>query len=77
MTMLMWVGIALASLLTLAIRLRAAGAARWAEMIRTHTAELDPGSVDVRTRLQSPTLFDAHELEGLKVTTNLPGRCCP
>jgi hypothetical protein len=65
MTLLLWLGIALGTLVVLAIGLRAAGAARWAEMIRTHTAQLESGSVDVRARPPSPARFDAHELEGL------------
>jgi hypothetical protein len=65
MTVLLWVGIALAALIVLAIGLRALGAARWAEMIRTHTTQLESGSVGAQGRLPSPARFDAHELEGL------------
>ena len=71
MTVLLWVGIALAALVVLAIGLRALGAARWAEMIRTHTTQLESGSVGAQGRLPSsapsalPARFDAHELEGL------------
>jgi hypothetical protein len=65
MTVLLWVGIALAALFVLSIGLRALGAARWAEMIRTHTTQLESGSVGAQGRLPSPARFDAHELEGL------------
>jgi hypothetical protein len=65
MTVLLWVGIALAALVVLAIGLRALGVARWAEMIRTHTTHLESGNVGARGRLPSPARFDAHELEGL------------
>ncbi|HOF51689.1 MAG TPA: hypothetical protein PKX82_05240 [Rhodoferax sp.] len=53
MTLLLWLGIVLGALVVLEIGLRAAGAARWAEMTRTHTTQLESGSID------------AHELEGL------------
>jgi hypothetical protein len=65
MTVLLWVGIALAALVVLSIGLRALGAARWAEMIRTHTTQLESASVGAQSRLPSPARFDAHELEGL------------
>jgi hypothetical protein len=65
MTVLLWVGIALAGLVVLAIGLRALGAARWTELVRTHTAQLESGSVGARGRLPSPARFDLPELEGL------------
>jgi hypothetical protein len=65
MTVLLWVGIALAALVVLAVGLRAVGTIRWAAMIRTHTNQLESGSVDARGRLPSPARFDAHELDGL------------
>ena len=65
MTVLMWFGVALAALVVLAIGLRAVGAARWTELVRTHTTQLESGRVDARGRLPSPTRFDARELEGL------------
>jgi hypothetical protein len=65
MTVLLWLGIALAALVVLALGLRAVGAARWAEMIRTHTTQLESGRVDSRGRLLSPARFDVRELEGL------------
>ena len=65
MTMLLWLGIVLGALVVIAIRLRAAGATRWVEMIRTHTTQLESGSVDARGRLPSPARFDVHELQGL------------
>jgi hypothetical protein len=65
MTVLLWLGIALAALFVLALGLRAVGAARWADMIRTHTTLLESGRVDSRGRLPSPARFDVRELEGL------------
>lgn len=65
MVLFLWVGIALAALVVLAIGLRALGAARWAEMIRTHTTQLESGRVGAQGRLPSPARFDAHELVGL------------
>jgi hypothetical protein len=65
MTALIWLGIALATLVALATGLRAVGAARWARMIRRHTTQLESGSVDARGRLPSPARFDARELERL------------
>ena len=46
-------------------RSKPAGTTRWAKMIRTHTTQLESGSVDARGRLPSPARFDAGELEGL------------
>ena len=65
MTVLLWVGIVLAALVVLAIGLRALGAARWTELVRTHTTQLESSSVGAQGRLPSPVRFDAHELEGL------------
>ena len=68
MTVLLWVGIALAALVVVAIGLRTLGAARWTELVRTHTIQLESGSVGAQGHLPSsalPARFDAHELEGL------------
>jgi hypothetical protein len=65
MTVLLWVVIALVALVALAIGLRTLGAARWTELVRTHTTQLESGSVGAQGRLPSPARFDAHELEGL------------
>jgi hypothetical protein len=65
MMVLMWVGIGLVALVVLAIGLRALGAARWAEMIRTHTTQLDTGRLGARDRLPLHARFDMRELEGL------------
>ena len=65
MTMLLWLGIILGALVVIAIGLRAVGASRWARMIRTHTTQIESGSVDARGRLPSPARFDLQELEGL------------
>jgi hypothetical protein len=65
MTVLLWLGIVLGALVVIAIGLRAVGGARWTELVRTHTTQLESGSVDARGRLPSAARFDAHELEGL------------
>jgi hypothetical protein len=65
MTVLLWLGIVLGALVVIAIGLRAVGASRWARMIRTHTTQLEAGSVDARGRLPTPARFDPRELEGL------------
>ena len=65
MTGLLSLGIALGALVVGAIVLRAVGAGRWAERVRTRVSQLESGSVDARGRLPSPARFDARELEGL------------
>jgi hypothetical protein len=65
MTVLLWLGIGLAALAVLVIGLRAVGDVRWVELIRTHTTQLESGTVDARGRPTSPARFDARELEGL------------
>jgi hypothetical protein len=65
MTVLLWVGMALVVLVVVLIGLRAVGAARWAEMIRTHSTQLESGRLGARDRLPSPARFDVRELEGL------------
>jgi len=68
MTGLLWLGIALGAigaLVATAIGLRAVGAPRWAELIRTRTSLLESGRVGVQGRLPSPARFDARELDGL------------
>jgi hypothetical protein len=65
MTVLLWLGIALAALVVLAIGLRAVGAARWAGMIRTHTNQLESGRVDAQGQRLVRARFDAQELAGL------------
>ncbi|WP_310383562.1 DUF6920 family protein [Roseateles sp.] len=65
MTVMLWLGIVLGALVVIAIGLRAVGAARWAEMIRTHATQLESASVNAQGRLPSPARFDARELDGL------------
>ncbi len=65
MSLLLWLGTVLGALVVIAIGLRALGGAQWAEMIRTHTTQLESGSVDPRGRLPSPARFDPREIEGL------------
>lgn len=65
MTGLLWLGIALGALVVMAIAMRTVGAARWAELVRTHTSLLESGSVGAQGRLRAPARFDAHELDGL------------
>ncbi|OGB50177.1 MAG: hypothetical protein A2503_18950 [Burkholderiales bacterium RIFOXYD12_FULL_59_19] len=61
----MWLGVAMVVLVVLALGLRAVGAVRWVELVRTHTSQLESGRVDAPGRLPSPARFDTHELEGL------------
>ena len=60
MTWLLWLGGAVGVLAVIAIALRMVGAERWADLIRTHTSQLESGRVDVQS-----ARFDARELEGL------------
>jgi hypothetical protein len=54
---------ALSALLVSGLALRAHGAARWAEQVRTHTRTLEAGGVGAWP--PSPARFDAQELDGL------------
>ena len=73
MTSLLWLAGVLGVLVVIVLGLRAVGAKRWAELIRTHTSQLESGRADVQSpaqgRLLSPARFDArfyvNELEGL------------
>ncbi len=60
MTWLPWLGGVVGVLAVTAVALRRVGAERWADLIRTHTSQLESGRVDVQ-----PTRFDARELDGL------------
>lgn len=53
MTALLWLGGVLGALVVIALGLRAAGASRWAELIRTHTRQLEFGRVNVQSLAQS------------------------
>ena len=76
MTLLLWLGVVLGVLVVIAVGLRVVGAIRWAELIRTHTGQLESGRVDDQSpangglpRLPSAARLDArfhvYELEGL------------
>jgi len=73
MTSLLWLGGALGVLVVIVLGLRAVGADRWAELIRTHTSPLELGRVDVQSTAQGPpsaqvrfdTRYHISELEGL------------
>ena len=73
MTWLLWLGAlfgaVLGLLIVITLGLRAVGASQWAELIRTHTSQLELGRVDIQKPTQgrppSPTRFDASELTGL------------
>jgi hypothetical protein len=52
-------------LVVIALGVRVVGANRWAELIRTHTGQLEAGRADAAGREPSPTRFDARELDGL------------
>jgi hypothetical protein len=61
----MWLGFSLGLLVVMFVGLRIFGAARWDALVRTHTSQLESGSIGAQGRLPSPTRFDAQELEGL------------
>ncbi len=65
MTWLLWLVLLLGALVVIALGLRVVGATQWAELISTHTSQLESGRVDAQGRLPSPARFDARELEGL------------
>ena len=67
MTWLMWMGVVVGVLVIAAVALRMIGAMRWADLMRTHTGQLEAGRVDGNDRVPSPSpaRFDARELEGL------------
>ena len=65
MTWLLWLGVAVGVPVVAAIGLRMAGARHWADLIRTHTRQLESARVDGRGRPPSPARYAARELEGL------------
>ena len=65
MTILLWLRIAFAALVAIALGLRAFGAARWAALVRIHTGALDAGRVVTQGRLPSPARYNAQELAQL------------
>jgi hypothetical protein len=65
MSVLLWLGFALAALVVVAVGVRAVGAARWAALVRTHTGLLESGGMGAQDRLPARMGFDADELEGL------------
>ena len=65
MTWLLWMCVVLGALVVIVVGLNVVGASRWAELMRTHTRQLEAGSVDALGLLPSPARFDARELEGL------------
>ena len=73
MTGLMWLGVVpgvlVAVVVALAIGLRVVGTNRWADLMRTHTGQLEAARIDGKARVPSinpsPARFNARELEGL------------
>ncbi len=73
MTALLWLGGVLGALVVIALGLRTVGASRWAELISTHTRQLESGRGNVQRPAQggqpSQARFDGRyhvsELEGL------------
>ena len=73
MTALLWLSGVLGALVVISLGLRAVGASRWAELIHTHTSQLEQGHVNVQSLVQggqpSQSRFDERyhvtELEGL------------
>ena len=71
MTWLPWLGGIVGAVVVIGLGLRFVGANRWAELIRTHTGQLEWGRMDVQSpaqgQLRFPARYDARELEGLPV----------
>lgn len=65
MTGLLWVVGGLGALVVVALGLRLTGAARWAELMRALTSQLEAGRVGAQDGPSLPTRFDAKELVGL------------
>jgi hypothetical protein len=65
MTWLLWMFAVLGALVVIVLGLNVVGASRWAELMRTHTRQLEAGRVDALGLLPSPARFYARELEGL------------
>lgn len=65
MTSLVWVGVVVGVLVIAAVALRVVGAMRWAELIRTHTNQLEAARLDGKGQPPFPARFDARELDGL------------
>jgi hypothetical protein len=65
MTWLLWLGVVVGVLVVAAIGLARYGARHWADLIRTHTSQLESSRVDGEGRPPSPARYDARELEGL------------
>ena len=65
MTWLLWLGGVVGVLVAAASGLRMYGARHWADLIRTHTRQLESGRVDAQGRLPSAARYDERELEGL------------
>jgi hypothetical protein len=65
MTWWMWVGVALGVLVIAAFEMRVVGAMRWADLIHSHTAQLEAGRVGTQGRVPSAVRYDAREIEGL------------
>ena len=69
LTWLMWMGVVVGVLVIAAVALRMVGAMRWADLMRTHTGQLEAGRVDGQGLLlslsPSSARYDARELEGL------------
>jgi hypothetical protein len=62
---LMWTGGVLGVLVVVTLALKLIGTQRWADLMRTHTGQLEAGRVGAAGRLPSPSRFDARELKGL------------
>lgn len=65
MSWLLWLGGSVCVFVATWVTLAAYGNRRWAELIRTHTDQLDAGRVEVAGWQASARRFDARELDGL------------
>ncbi len=67
MTWLLWLGVLLGMLVVAAIALAIVGARHWADLIGTHTSQLESARVDGKDWAPSTTRYAARELQGLPV----------
>ena len=65
MNWLGWLSIAVGVLLIALMGIKWMGESRWAELMQTHTGELEAARVDSGTNGQPPPRFELRELEGL------------
>jgi hypothetical protein len=65
MTWLLWFGLALCSLMVVAVGLCAYGSKQWIESMQTLTSKLEAARIDEKAQSASPPRYDSRELKGL------------